>query len=137
MKISRIDHIALVVSDIEETKKFYVKMLGMEARRFSKGRKALVFGNQKIHLYKKGEEEEVKPRKSTTGSLNICFITEEPMIDVMAHLLACNAKIIDGPIKRNGALGKMMSVYIKDPDGNLIEISNYDSHMTRTRRDGG
>ncbi len=126
MKISRIDHIALLVNDIEETKAFYTKVLGMEARRFSKGRKALVFGNQKIHLYKKGEEEEIKQSRSITGSMNICFVTEDSMLDVMAHLLACNAKIIDGPLRRNGALGKMMSVYIKDPDGNLVEISNYD-----------
>ena len=106
--------------------KFYTNVLGMEARRFSKDRKALVFGNQKIHLYKKGEEEEVKQSRSTTGSMNICFVTEEPMLDVIAHLLACNAKVMDGPVRRNGALGKMISVYIKDPDGNLIEISNYD-----------
>jgi catechol 2,3-dioxygenase-like lactoylglutathione lyase family enzyme len=125
MKISRIDHVALVVNDIEETKEFYTKVLGMEARRFSKTRKALVFGNQKIHLYKKGEEDEVKQKRSAPGSLNICFITEEPMLDIVAHLHSCGVRIMDGPTKRNGALGKMISVYIKDPDGNLIEISNY------------
>jgi catechol 2,3-dioxygenase-like lactoylglutathione lyase family enzyme len=125
MKISRIDHIALVVNDIEETKEFYSKVLGMEARRSSKARKALVFGNQKIYLCKKGEENEVKQARSAPGSLNISFITEEPMLDVIAHLHSCGVKILDGPTKRNGALGKMISVYIKDPDGNLIEISNY------------
>jgi catechol 2,3-dioxygenase-like lactoylglutathione lyase family enzyme len=125
MKVSRTDHIALVVNDIEEAKAFYSKVLGMEARRFSKGRKALVFGDQKIHLYKKGEEEKLKQRRSTTGSLNICFVTEDPMPDVIAHMYLCGVKILDGPVRRNGAQGKMMAIYIRDPDGNLIEIANY------------
>ena len=126
MKISRTDHIALVVNDIEETKAFYSKVLGMEARRFSKGRKALVFGDQKIHLYKKGAEDELKQKRPTPGSLNICFVTEEPVPDVIAHMHSCAVKIIEGPVRRNGTLGQMISIYIKDPDGNLLEIANYD-----------
>jgi catechol 2,3-dioxygenase-like lactoylglutathione lyase family enzyme len=125
MKIDRLDHLVLTVADIEKTCSFYEKVLGMETAIFADGRKALSFGNQKINLHQKGHEFEPKAGSPTPGSADLCFITQTPMSDVIAHLKDCRVGILDGPVKRTGATGPIISVYFRDSDGNLVEVSNY------------
>lgn len=125
MKIERIDHLVLTVSDIERTCDFYVRALGMQVVTFGDGRRALSLGEQKINLHQAGREFEPKALKPTPGSADVCFITSEPLKEVQRHLEACGVEIVEGPVKRTGALGSMDSVYIRDPDGNLVEISSY------------
>ncbi|WP_433750756.1 VOC family protein [Falsibacillus pallidus] len=126
MKIASLDHLVLTVKNIEETCKFYAMALGMEVVVFGEGRKALKFGTQKINLHQKGKEFEPKADKPTTGSADLCFITSVPISKVMDHLKDCSIKVIEGPVDRTGAMGKITSVYIRDPDLNLIEVSNYE-----------
>lgn len=124
MKTDRLDHLVLTVKDVETTCRFYEKVLGMEVVTFNQGRKALQFGRQKINLHQHGREFEPKAAHPLPGSADLCFITETPMEQVMAHLQACQVAIVEGPVRRTGATGPIQSVYIRDPDGNLIEISN-------------
>mgnify|MGYP001382457203 CR=1 FL=1 len=124
MKTDRLDHLVLTVKDVETTCRFYEKVLGMEVVTFNQGRKALQFGRQKINLHQHGREFEPKAAHPLPGSADLCFITETPMEQVMAHLQACQVAILEGPVRRTGATGPIQSVYIRDPDGNLIEISN-------------
>lgn len=123
--ISRIDHIVLTVENIPNTVAFYTKVLGMREEIFKQGRTALMFGNQKINLHQKGNEFEPKAQRPTPGSSDLCLVTESPLSEVVVWLRKCNIKIEEGPVERTGALGKITSVYIRDPDYNLIEISNY------------
>ncbi|MBT2689832.1 VOC family protein [Bacillus sp. ISL-47] len=123
MKIERLDHLVLTVQSIENTCVFYKLVLGMEVITFGEGRKALRFGNQKINLHQKGNEFEPKAHNPLPGSADLCFITKTEISEVMNHLQCCNIAIEEGPVERTGALGPLMSVYIRDPDGNLIEIS--------------
>ena len=125
MKIDSIDHVVLTVKDIEKTCEFYSKVLGMGIVAFGEGRKALTFGTQKINLQKLGRESTLIADKPTSGSADICFVSSLPLTDVVAHLSACGVKLIGGPVERSGARGLMMSVYFRDPDMNLIEISHY------------
>ena len=126
MKIDSIDHVVLTVKDIEKTCEFYSKVLGMEIVAFGEGRKALTFGTQKINLQKLGRESTLIADKPTSGSGDVCFVSSlRPSTDVVAHLNACGVKLIGGPVERSGARGLMMSVYFRDPDMNLIEISHY------------
>lgn len=125
MKIDSIDHVVLTVKDIAATCGFYSKVLGMEIVTFGEGRKALGFGSQKINLQQLGRESTLKAEKPTSGSADICFITSVSLADVIAHLNFCGVKLIGGPVERNGARGPMMSIYFRDPDLNLIEVSNY------------
>jgi catechol 2,3-dioxygenase-like lactoylglutathione lyase family enzyme len=125
MKIDSIDHVVLTVKDIEKTCEFYSKVMGMEIVAFGEGRKALTFGTQKINLQKLGRESTLIADKPTSGSADICFVSSLPLTDVVAHLSACGVKLIGGPVERNGARGVMMSVYFRDPDMNLIEVSHY------------
>ncbi len=125
MKIDSVDHLVLTVKDIEATCAFYGKALGMEVVTFAEGRKALAFGSQKINLHQQGNEFEPKADRPTPGSGDICLITSVALAEVIAHLNACKVEIIDGPVKRTGAVGTLMSVYFRDPDLNLIEVSNY------------
>ena len=92
---------------------------------FGENRKALKFGNQKINLHQVGKEFEPKALHPTAGSADLCFIAETPLEEVIAHLQTQNIDIIEGPIERTGAMGKILSIYLRDPDQNLIEISNY------------
>lgn len=115
----------LTVDDIDRTICFYRDILGMEAITFGAGRKALRFNNQKINLHKKGEEIQPNASAPTAGSADLCFITEEPISEVVRVLRANGVAIIEGPVTRTGALGLMESVYCRDPDGNLIELSRY------------
>ncbi|WKA52049.1 VOC family protein [Planococcus liqunii] len=125
MKIDRLDHLVLTVSSIERTCEFYHEALGLDTHTFGDNRKALRFGNQKINLHEKGKEFEPKAKMPTPGSADLCFITEVPIAEVIQHLKKCHLGIEEGPLERTGATAGITSVYIRDPDENLIEISNY------------
>jgi catechol 2,3-dioxygenase-like lactoylglutathione lyase family enzyme len=124
MKVDSLDHLVLTVKDIEATASFYASALGMEAVTFSGGRRALAFGTQKINLHQHGNELEPKARQPTPGSADLCFITPVPLPVVMDHLSSCNIAVIEGPVQRTGATGPILSIYFRDPDMNLIEVSN-------------
>lgn len=125
MKITRLDHLVLTVASIEESCRFYEQVLGMEVIRFGEGRTALKFGKQKINLHETGKEFEPKAAAPTAGSGDLCFIAESSIREITAHLAELDVAIEEGPVKRTGALGKMESVYLRDPDGNLLELSSY------------
>ncbi|SFE86906.1 Catechol 2,3-dioxygenase [Bacillus sp. OV194] len=125
MKINSLDHFVLTVKDIDRTCDFYNDVLGMEIITFQKNRKALKFGSQKINLHQAGKEFEPKAHAPTPGSADLCFITEFPLTSVLAHFNQKGVPVIEGPVPRTGAAGRINSVYIRDPDENLIEISNY------------
>jgi catechol 2,3-dioxygenase-like lactoylglutathione lyase family enzyme len=125
MKIERLDHLVLTVADIAKTCEFYEKVLGMETVNFGADRKALSFGQQKINLHQAGKEFEPKAVKPTPGSGDLCFIASTPVAEVIEHLKRQGVAIEEGPVPRTGATGPMQSVYFRDPDGNLIEVSNY------------
>lgn len=124
MKIDSLDHLVLTVRDIDVTCAFYSKALGMEIVTFDEDRKAVSFGSQKINLHEHGKEFEPKAEKPTPGSADLCFITSVPIPEVIAHLEACGTNIIEGPVQRTGAKGQLLSIYFRDPDMNLIEVSN-------------
>lgn len=126
MKIDAIDHIVLTVKDIDATCAFYAKAMGMKVVKFGEeGRVALAFGAQKINLHQVGREFEPKAQRPVAGSGDVCFVTSVPIADVVAHLQSNGVEVIDGPVRRTGAIGTLMSVYFRDPDLNLIEVSNY------------
>jgi catechol 2,3-dioxygenase-like lactoylglutathione lyase family enzyme len=125
MKIDRLDHLVLTVQDLNATCEFYCRVLGMEEITFGEGRKALQFGQQKINLHQAGKEFEPKAARPTPGSADLCFITSVPLNEVIEHLKACGVEIEAGPVARTGARGPIQSVYLRDPDHNLLEISNY------------
>ncbi|MEZ9650870.1 VOC family protein [Vibrio lentus] len=125
MEISHLDHLVLTVKDIEITVDFYQRVLGMKPIQFGEGRVALSFGNQKINLHQLGNEFEPKAKRVQAGSADLCFVTNTPIVEVVEHTQAQGVVIEEGPVPRTGAKGKIVSVYIRDPDGNLIEISNY------------
>ncbi len=125
MKIDRLDHLVLTVKSIAATCELYAKVLGMDILTFGDNRKALAFGSQKINLHEFGKEVEPKAHRPTPGSADLCFITRVPLQDVIDHLHRCGVQILEGPVKRTGALGQIESVYFRDPDLNLIEVSNY------------
>ncbi|MBE7376981.1 VOC family protein [Pseudomonas lopnurensis] len=124
MNISHLDHLVLTVADIETTVDFYTRLLGMQVVTFGEGRKALTFGNQKINLHQAGREFEPKAERPTPGSADLCFIVTTPLEEVIAHLDAQGVAVIEGPVQRSGANGPIRSVYLRDPDFNLIELSN-------------
>lgn len=125
MRINHIDHIVLTVADINKTIQFYTQIMGFEVITFGDNRKALAFGNQKINLHQKGHEFEPKAEKPTPGAADLCFIAQTDIHDVLEELKQKNIEIIEGIVDRTGAVGKIKSVYFRDPDQNLIEVSNY------------
>ncbi|HKY01570.1 MAG TPA: VOC family protein [Burkholderiales bacterium] len=125
MKINRLDHLVLTVKDIEATCAFYSAVLGMEVTTFGAGRKALNFGAQKVNLHQQGREFEPKAQRAVPGSADLCFITEIPLGEVVTHLSSVGVEVIEGPVQRTGATGPILSIYFRDPDLNLIEVSNY------------
>ena len=125
MQIERLDHLVLTVADLEATVDFYSRVLGMRPETFGEGRRALRFGDQKINLHLAGHEFEPKAERPTPGSADLCFVTETPLEEVQRHLADAGVAIEEGPVNRTGAVGPIRSVYLRDPDGNLIEISNY------------
>lgn len=124
LQIDRIGHLVLIVQDIEASCAFYTRVLGMERVTFGEGRTALAFGQQKINLHQAGHEFEPKAARPAPGSADLCFITRAPLARVMKHLSGLGVPIEEGPVPRTGALRPITSVYIRDPDGNLIEIAN-------------
>ncbi|GLF89595.1 ring-cleaving dioxygenase [Bacillus safensis] len=123
--IRRLDHIVLTVQHMEDTIRFYTNVLGMKEETFGEGRKALRFGLQKINLHEAGHEFEPKAAHPLPGSNDLCFITDLDMDNLLLHLRKQVVPIEEGPVRRNGTLGPIESVYIRDPDLNLIEISRY------------
>jgi catechol 2,3-dioxygenase-like lactoylglutathione lyase family enzyme len=124
MRINRIDHLVLTVADIERTVEFYGRVLGMQRIEFAGGRIALACGAQKINLHQSGKEFEPKAERVMPGSADLCFIVDTPIDEVVEQLRRQNIDIIDGPVPRSGAGGPIISVYLRDPDGNLLEVSN-------------
>jgi len=121
--IDRLDHIVLTTAHAEQCIDFYTRVFGMKLERFGEGRMALKFGGQKINLHEKGREFEPKATLAAPGTLDICFIAAVPLEDVIARVAACAVPIIEGPVMKTGATGPIRSVYVRDPDGNLVEIS--------------
>lgn len=122
--LEQLDHIVLTVANIHATTDFYTEVLGMD-QITSDGRTALRFGDQKINLHQRGHEFNPKACRPTPGSADLCFVTLTPMEEVIEYLDALKVHIEEGPVERTGAVGKLRSVYIRDPDQNLVEISNY------------
>ncbi len=125
MRIDRLDHLVLTVASIEAAAEFYTRVLGMGVVTFGAGRTALTFGTSKINLHEAGKEFEPKARRPTPGSADICLIVEDGIAEVMAELAAAGVGTEEGPVPRTGATGPITSCYLRDPDGNLIELSNY------------
>ncbi len=125
MNICRLDHLVLTVKNLEITVQFYVSVLGMEKEEFGAGRLALKYGNQKINLHQAGKEFEPKAQVPTPGSADLCFITEIPLVEAIEHVRSMGVEILEGPVLRTGATGPISSFYFRDPDMNLIEVSNY------------
>lgn len=125
MKVETIDHFVLTVRSIEATCDFYSRVLGMEVEEFEGGRRALKFGRQKINLHQVGKEFEPKATEPTPGSGDFCLVTDVPLERLVEHLASCDVELVEGPVERTGALGRIESVYFRDPDGNLVEVSNY------------
>lgn len=125
MEFARIDHFVLTVDDIETTCEFYSERLGAEVVTYDSNRKALQFGDQKINIHQVGDEFEPNAAQPQPGSGDFCVTTELPIEEVKNSLSERGVEIIDGPVERTGARGTMMSVYIRDPDDNLIEIAEY------------
>ena len=125
MKIDSIGHLVLTVRNIEITCDFYTRVLGMKVVSFGGDRKALVFGSLKLNLHQHGSALEPKAMHPTPGSADLCFITSIPLPEVARHLFASGVIVLEGPVRRNGATGPIISLYFRDPDLNLIEVSNY------------
>lgn len=123
--IASLDHLVLTVADIEATLAFYGDVLGMQPVSFAGGRHALAFGTQKINLHQKGHEFEPKAQHPIPGSADLCFVAAIGLDQVQARLRAKGVAIVEGPVARTGAMGPILSIYIRDPDHNLIEISTY------------
>ena len=127
-RLDSLDHLVLTVSDIPRSIAFYETALGMVAEPFAPAdgttRWALTFGNHKINLHQAGAEFEPKAKHPTPGSADLCFLTEIPLSDWQAHLQQQAIEILEGPVPRTGATGPIVSIYLRDPDGNLLEISN-------------
>ncbi|HFC8516352.1 VOC family protein [Neisseria meningitidis] len=125
MKISALDHLILTVADIDRTIAFYTQILGMEEVSFGNNRKALLFGSQKINLHARGAEIQPNAQHAACGTADLCLLTDTPLETVLQELSAHGIKPLSGIAARTGAMGKIQSVYLRDPDGNLLEISSY------------
>lgn len=125
MKLTGIDHIVLTVKDIAVTTRFYESVLGMQSEDFGEGRIALKFGRQKINLHQHQQEFEPKAETATPGSADLCFISDMPLAWALEQIKKFGIEVIEGPVNQTGANGPIISFYIRDPDQNLIEISNY------------
>ena len=124
MVIDRIDHVVLTVFDLQRTCDFYERVLGMKVVTFGEGRTALTFGRQKLNLHLAGSEFVPHARSPVPGSADFCLLTTVPLDDVVAHLNALGVAIVEGPVAKTGAVSPLRSVYVRDPDGNLVEIIN-------------
>lgn len=122
--VTALDHLVLTVADPRRTAEFYQALLGMELHRFGENRLALHFGQQKINLHRAGHEFEPKAHSPLPGSADLCFLVEGTARDSAAKLIEAGVTIEDGPVPRTGATGPIMSLYLRDPDGNLIELAH-------------
>lgn len=125
MKVNRLDHLVLTVRDLDATVDFYQRVLGMQAVTFKGGRHALTFGTSKINLHQAGHEFEPKAAHPAPGTADLCFVVDDPIDQVREELRAQRVEIEEGPVERTGATGPILSVYVRDPDQNLIELGNY------------
>ncbi|WP_329103636.1 VOC family protein [Micromonospora sp. NBC_01699] len=125
VQIDVLDHLVLTVADLDRTVDFYRRALGMRPVSFDAGRRALAFGTSKINLHQLGAERTPRAARATPGSADLCFVAGTPLAEVLAHLAREGVPVELGPVSRTGAMGPMNSIYLRDPDGNLIEISNY------------
>jgi catechol 2,3-dioxygenase-like lactoylglutathione lyase family enzyme len=132
LTVERIDHVVLTCRDVAATVRFYTEVLGMREVTFGAGRKAVAFGRQKINLQRVGQEAEgatgnvaAVAARPTAGSADLCLIVAENAAAVVAHLATCGIPVEEGPVVRTGALGPIESVYVRDPDGNLVELARY------------
>uniref|UniRef100_UPI0037E71A1E glyoxalase domain-containing protein 5 n=1 Tax=Semicossyphus pulcher TaxID=241346 RepID=UPI0037E71A1E len=125
VEVSHLDHLVLTVKSVPDTVNFYTSVLGMDVITFKGNRKALGFGQQKFNLHQLGQEFEPKAKHPTSGSADLCLITKTPLATVAAHLKVCGVEVEEGPVERTGAVGTITSLYFRDPDHNLIEVSNY------------
>ncbi|AGL20626.1 VOC family protein [Actinoplanes sp. N902-109] len=125
IRITALDHLVLTVASIERTVAFYRDVLGMRAESFGAGRWALHFGDQKFNLHEAGHEFEPKAARPVPGSIDLCLIAQTPLDEVIAVLAEHRVPVIEGPVTRTGARGEIRSVYVRDPDDNLVEIANY------------
>ncbi|PSL18315.1 VOC family protein [Shimia abyssi] len=127
-ELRALDHLVLTVANVDATIAFYCDVLGMQAERFQpadgKTRWALKFGVQKINLHEAGREFEPKAANATAGSADLCFLSDVALDDWQAHFTTIDIAVVDGPVERTGATGPIQSIYVRDPDGNLLEISN-------------
>jgi catechol 2,3-dioxygenase-like lactoylglutathione lyase family enzyme len=133
VRIDRIDHVVMTVRDVDATCDFYARVLGMRVVTFAGARKALAFGAQKINLHQAGREFEPKAARPTPGSVDLCLITTSTLAEVAVQLAACGVAILEGPIDKTGATGPIRSIYFRDPDANLIEVSTYDTGEAASR----
>jgi catechol 2,3-dioxygenase-like lactoylglutathione lyase family enzyme len=124
IQIRSLDHLVLTVADIAATCAFYTRVLGMREVVFGERRRALAFGDQKINLHRYNAEFEPKAQRPTPGSGDLCLLTETPLAEVIEHLSTCGVAVVEGPVKRTGATGPITSIYVRDPDGNLIELAS-------------
>ena len=131
IQIESLDHLVLTVADLQRSIDFYTQILGMQEITFGNNRNALLFGKQKINLHLKGKEIEPKAAAATCGSADLCLLTSTDLNDVIQHLQRQQIEIPDGIVQRTGAVGQIESVYLRDPDGNLLEISRYLSASDR------
>jgi catechol 2,3-dioxygenase-like lactoylglutathione lyase family enzyme len=122
--ITSLDHLVLTVRALDATLRFYVDGLGMRLVSFGEGRQALHFGTQKINLHVAGREFEPKAATPTPGAADLCFVVDEALEAFAARLAALGYPIIEGPVERTGATGPLVSIYLRDPDGNLIELAD-------------
>lgn len=123
--LSRIDHIVIITADLEKCVRFYTEKLGMKHSVNANRQHALHFGNNKINLHSFPHEFHPSSKTPEYGAADFCLITEDDINDVKAHLVQNGVEIIEGVVEREGAMGKMDSVYFYDPDGNLVEIARY------------
>ncbi|MEN3110007.1 VOC family protein [Uliginosibacterium paludis] len=121
--IDHLDHLVLTCTNPEATIRFYTDVLGMQLETFGQGRLALKFGQQKINLHVRGSEFEPKAHLPVPGSLDLCFIATIPLDEAIARITAAGGTILEGPVARTGATHRLRSIYLRDPDLNLIEIS--------------
>jgi len=125
MNVQSLDHLVLTVKDLKATITFYCKHFGMTHIQFGDNRHALKFGDQKINLHQANNIFQPAAATPSAGSADLCFIVDTPVKQVIAELNDAEIAIIEGPVERTGAKGKILSIYIRDPDLNLIELSNY------------
>ena len=122
--LASLDHLVLTVADVQKTIDFYCGVLGCEEVTFGDNRKAIRFGDQKINPHVKGKEIQPHARHPTPGSADLCFLSTVPVAALAGHFKAHGIAVELGPVERTGATGNLLSIYVRDPDGNLIEIAN-------------